>query len=72
MSSIIKTTIRKKELKTSIDENIGIKPFNSFRSIYNFADIKRLINMLNPPVNGVGLYEIFYFYQEDQQESYFF
>ena len=55
MSSIRKIKIRKKEPRISIDENRGIKPFNSFRSIYNFADIKRLINMLNPPVNGVGL-----------------
>ena len=55
MSSIRKTRIIKKEPRTSVDENSGIKLFNSFKSIYNFAEIKRLKKMLKPPVNGVGL-----------------
>ena len=53
-SSIKKTTIIKKEPTISIEENKGIKPLSSLKSIYNFADISKLINILIPPVKGVG------------------
>ena len=55
ISSIKKIIIIKKEPRQSIDENNGIKLFSSLRSIYNFAEMSRLINILIPPVKGVGL-----------------